>query len=143
MEGGCIVGGWQNIKREILLQRAARMEVQPADIEARGCNPGDSGALVNRHFTRAYPVPDRSNAERDRPIPGILPNRSVTVVHELVPVIFEFLAKIVQHGPGFMTRRAAQSILPGKCRQSIRVLTAAQDQEHQYQSRHPTMFSTR
>ena len=55
--------------------------------------------MIDRDLAGAHPVPDRNDAERDRPIAGILPDRGIPVVHQLVAVVFEFLAKEIQHRP--------------------------------------------
>src|SRR5579862_9696287 len=64
-------------------------------------------------------MPVWSDAERDRPIGWVLPDRRVAIVHELIPVIFELLAEIIQHRPCFMAGGAAQAIFASKCRQGI------------------------
>ena len=84
---------------------------------------------VDPHFVGADAMPERNDAEGDRPVPGILPNGSIAVVHELVAVVLEFLAEEIEHGPTFMTGGATQAVLPGKGRESARRLTGAQDQE--------------
>ena len=59
----------------------------------------------------------------------ILPDRGVPVVHELVAVVFEFLAKVIQHGPGLMTGRTAQTVLAGEGRKGIRLLAGPSTSE--------------
>src|SRR5260370_37123496 len=109
------------------------MEVQPAYVKTRGRDPGDSRPLVDRNLAGAHPMPDRDDAERNRPIAGVLPDRSIPVVHELVAVVFEFLAKIIQHRPGLMTGGAAEAVLPGERRKGVRILVA-QGKEDQNQT---------
>src|SRR5579864_2629409 len=103
------------------------MEVQPAQVKTRGGHPSDPCPLVDRDLPCTYAVPDWRNTERYWPVPRILPDRGIPVVHELVAVVLELLAKIVQHRPGLMTGRAAQTVLPGKRWKGVRALAAAQD----------------
>src|SRR5580704_11639442 len=57
----------------------------------------------NRDQVGADAMPDRSHTESDGPISRILPDWSITIVHELVAVVFKFLAEEIQHRPTFMT----------------------------------------
>src|ERR1700676_2233091 len=85
-------------------------------------------------------MPDRNDAEGNRPVSWVLPDRGIPVVHELVAVVLELLAEIVEHRPRLMTRRAAQPVLPGERWKSVRILAAAKDQPTQTQRRHQEMF---
>src|ERR1700676_2326613 len=117
VEGGGGIGGREHIEGNILLQSAAGMEVETAEIETRRGDPlldlAAFSAGVDGNFAGADPMPDRKDTERYRPVSGILPDRSIALVHELVAVVFEFLAKVIQHGPTFMTGRTAEAVLPG------------------------------
>ncbi len=149
VERGCIVRRRQHIEREILFERAAGVEVETAKIEAGtrdalDCCTSHHGTSrtirrvgINRHLAGAHAVPDRRDAERDRPVPGVLPDRGIAVVHELVAVVFELLSKVVQHRPGLMAGRAAQSIFSGEGGQGVRGLAATEDDacENQSESR--------
>src|SRR5260370_14487370 len=127
---GGIIRRWKHIEREVLFQRAAGVEVETAYIKAGSGNPGDrrigSGSGVNQDLASAHPVPNRQDAEGDRPVSGILPDRGVAVVHELIAVVFEFLAEVVEHGPGLVAGRAAQAVFSGEGWQSIRRLAASE-----------------
>src|SRR3984957_13899041 len=99
------------------------MEVEAAQVEARGRHAlhrrsgggGASGRIcIHQNLAGAYAVPDRHNAESDRPVSRILPDRGIAVVHELIAVIFELLPKVIQHRPGLVTRRTAQAVLAGE-----------------------------
>ena len=72
---------------------------------------------IDRDFIDALAAPERGNTQSDRPVRSVLPDRGIPIVHELVAIVFEVLAEVIQHGPGFMTGRTPQSVFPGKCRQ--------------------------
>src|SRR5690348_7012421 len=59
-------------------------------------------------------MPVRRAAKRDRPIGGVLPDRSIAIIHELVAVVLEAPAEVVQHRPGNMTSRATETVFSGK-----------------------------
>src|ERR1700676_4311936 len=85
-------------------------------------------------------MPDRNDAEGNRPVARVLPDRGIPVFHELVAVVLKLLAEIVEHRPRLMTGRTAQPILPGKGWKSVCILPAAKDQPNQNQRRHQEMF---
>src|ERR1700685_2250128 len=108
------------------------MEVETAKIETAGSDlllP--RRGLIRRDLTGADPVPKRKDSKRDRPIAGILPNRGIPVVHQLIAVVFKFLAEEVQHRPAFMESRAAQAVLPGESRNGGSWLGCAENENDQ------------
>src|ERR1035441_2669840 len=113
MEGAGIVRGREHIEGIVLFQRAAGVKIEAAEIETRGRDPPFDliafGVTVDSYFTLADPVPDGSDAEGERPVSGILPDRRIAVVHKLIAVVFELLAEIVEHRPTFMTSRDRKS----------------------------------
>ena len=130
VEGACRIGGGQYVERKILFQRAAGVEIQAAEIEAGRSNLLlASRALVGRDQVSAHPVPDRRDAESDWPVARVLPDRGVAIIHELIAVVFEFLAEEIQHRPTFMTSGATQAIFSGEGRYGARRLTGAQEQK--------------
>src|ERR1700686_1927175 len=120
VEGGGGIGRREDIEGNILFQRAAGVEVETAEIETRRGDPlldlAAFSAGVDGNFAGAYPMPDRQDTERYRPVSGILPDRSIALVHELVAVVFELLAEVIQHGPTFMTGRTAQAVFSSEGR---------------------------
>src|ERR1039457_7637336 len=74
-------------------------------------------------------MPHRDHTESYGPIAGILPDRCIPVVHQLIAVVFEFLAEEIQHGPALMTRRTAQTVFSGKRRERTGGLGCTQDEE--------------
>ena len=103
VKGPRLVGGGHKLEREVLFQRAHGQDVEPAQVEAGG---GDllfsGGSGIDSDFIDALATPERSHAQGDRPVGSILPDRGVTIVHELVAIVFKFLAKVVQHRKRFM-----------------------------------------
>jgi len=104
------------------------VEVEPAQVKA-----GTRDALdrlppvrrsvrvgVNLDLADAYAMPDRRDAEHHRPVPRILPDRGIAIVHELIAVVLELLAEVVQHRPRLVAGRAAQAVLAGESRQGVR-----------------------
>src|SRR5260370_28498007 len=104
VEGGGGIGGREDIEGNVLLQRAASVEVETAEIETRRGDPllDLAAATVYDLFAFAYPMPARKDTKRHRPVSRILPDRSIAIVHELIAVVFEFLAEVIQHRPTFM-----------------------------------------
>src|SRR6202035_1077594 len=68
--------------------------------------------------------------EGDRPIAWILPDRSIAVIHQLIAVVFEFLAEVVEHRPRFVAGRATQAVFSGEGRQGIGAWAAGEHHEH-------------
>src|SRR5580704_11159340 len=83
-------------------------------------------------------MPDRRDAEGDRPVGGILPDRCVPIVHQLISVVFELLSKVIQHRPGFVARRTPQAILASERGQRMSILEAAKDKNQQQQATRKT-----
>ena len=84
---------------------------------------------IDKHFVAAIAVPLRNNAEGDRPVRRILPDRSIPIVHQLVAVVLKLLAKVVEHRPSFVAGGAAQAIFPGKGREGMRVANGKEEEE--------------
>ena len=63
----------------------------------------------------------RNNAEGDRPVRRILPDRSIPIIHQLIAVVLELLAKVVEHRPGFVAGGAAQTIFARESGKGVRV----------------------
>ena len=61
-------------------------------------------------------MPVRRDAEGDRPVRRVLPDRRITIIHQLITVVFKFLTEVVEHRPSFMAGRTAQAVLPGESR---------------------------
>src|SRR5947209_19998449 len=81
--------------------------------ESGECEFTQSSSADGRVITdliRTLTVAERCYSQGNGPIRRILPDRRVTVVHELVAVVFELLSKVIQHWPSFMARRTAQSV---------------------------------
>src|SRR5579864_9185086 len=117
------------------------MKIKAAKIEPGSCNSlnGCSGNCppgvgVNRNFAGADSMPDRRDAEGDRPVTRILPDRRIAIVHQLITVVFEFLAEVVEHWPRLVAGGTAETILASKGRKGIRVLTTAEDQKYENQN---------
>src|SRR5580698_6231123 len=72
-------------------------------------------------------MPDWRYAEGYRPVPGVLPDGSIAVIHELVAVVFELLAEVIQHRPGLMAGRTAQTVFAGEGRKGVRGLAASEN----------------
>ena len=60
--------------------------------------------FVNRDSVRTLTMPVRSDSQRDGPVGRILPYRRIAVVHQLVAVVLESLAKDIELRPRFVTR---------------------------------------
>jgi hypothetical protein len=118
------------------------VEVESAQVKTRRRDALDrlspveasGGVRINLNLASAHTVPDGRDAEDYRPISGVLPDRSIAIIHELVAVVFELLSKVVQHRPRLMASRAAQAILPGEGRQGVRGLAAGEDDRCENQS---------
>ncbi len=125
-----LVGGGNEQEGNIFLEGTAAEDVQSAVTET---GVGDlllpGWALIGCDPVHALAAPEGRKAECDGPVPIVLPDGSVAIVHELIAVVFELLAEVIQHRPTFMTGRTAQAILPGESRQRARRLAGAQDQK--------------
>ena len=64
-----------------------------------------------------------------RPVGGALPNGRVAIVHELVSVVAEDLAEVVQLGPCRVTSRARQPVLSGKGRDRSNIAAGERQRE--------------
>src|ERR1700741_2626873 len=116
------------------------MKIKGAEVEAGTCNSLNGGSRnrppgvgVNRNFAGTDPMPDRRDAEGDRPVTRILPDRRIAIVHQLIAVVFEFLAEVVEHWPRLVAGRTGETILASEGRKGIRVLTSADDQKYKNQ----------
>src|SRR6266542_3874582 len=87
--------------------------------ERKPAHPQAATRSIECNLICAFAVPERRHAEGDRPIGGILPDRRIAVVHELIAVVFELLSKVIQHRPCFMTSRTSQAIFSGECRKGM------------------------
>src|SRR5579863_1143143 len=143
VEGGSVVRRRENVEREVLLQSPAGVKVEAAKIEAGRGNACDRVICAGKSTTRvgihenlagAHAVPDRCDTEGHRPVAGILPDRSIAIIHQLVAVVFELLAKVVEHGPRLMASRTAQAIFAREGGQSFRRLAATEDDGENNQS---------
>src|SRR5271167_4179276 len=78
-----IIGRRKQVERDVLFERSAGMEVEAAQVKAR---TGDSldrltavepsrGVGVHLDLAGAHAVPDRGDAEDDRPVGRVLPDR--------------------------------------------------------------------
>src|SRR5258708_14056948 len=99
------------------------MEVEAAYVKAGSRNPGNrrigTGSGIHQDLAGAHSVPDRQDAESNRPVPRVLPDRSIAIIHELVAVILELLSKVIPHRPGLVPPWPAQSILSCEIRPSL------------------------
>ena len=129
VESSRLVRGRNQQERDVLLQRAASQNVQSAKIESCGRQAGLAAGGIGGYFVDALAAPERRHAQRDRPVPRVLPDGSVFVVHQLVAVVFEFLAEVIEHGPGFVAGGTTKPILAREGRKGVRGLAAAQDHE--------------
>ena len=109
-----VVGGRKDDERNVLRQSAFGEYVQAAPVEAVLRHLPLSGrCAVNRDAVGAHPMPLRRYAKRNRPIRRVLVNGGVAIVHQLVAVVLEHLAKGAQPGPRVMAGRARHVILSG------------------------------
>src|SRR5579872_3578642 len=88
---------------------------------------------IDRNFSGAHAVPDRNDTERDRPVSRILPDGGIAVIHQLVAVVFELLAKVIEHRPGFVTGGTAETVFTGECRQGVGPLPGTENKKDQNQ----------
>src|SRR5882724_4242076 len=79
-------------------------------------------SLIHLHLVGILAVPVGGDAEADRPVCRLVENRSVLVVPELVAVVFEDLAEIVELGPSLMAGGAGKSILTCETRNRASVI---------------------
>src|ERR1700758_1297426 len=112
MESTRVVRRRDQQEGNILLQRTTGKNVQPGKIktvsgDVRFTRGRSEGRRVDRDFVAALSMPIRRNTKGGRPEGVILPDGSVPVVHELIAVVLESPAEIVQHRPGDVTGRAA------------------------------------
>src|SRR5262249_7103648 len=122
----------------VLVQRSRRPQVQTGKVEARGRDirfrevaRDDAWSLVEGHTIGILPVPLRGDADTDGEITQVLPDGSITVVHQLVAIVFEDLAEIIQLGPGFVTGGATKPVFAGEGGNPVRRLMWHQD-EHEH-----------
>src|SRR5947208_16609540 len=108
MKSAGFIRSGNELERDVLFERPSSKYVETAVIEPSERQPTQGGAAARSvvcDLVRTFAVPKRCHAERDRPIGGILPDWRITIVHQLVAVVFELLSKVVQHWPGFMASR--------------------------------------
>src|SRR5437763_2440225 len=135
MEGSRVVCGRNKKEGNVLVQRARRQDIHAGEVESLCRNSQHSSyGLIDRKGTVALTMPIRSDAKRYRPVRRLLKYRGITVIAQLIAVIFEHLAEVVQLGPGFVTGRARKPILAGKCGDSARLLNTSADQESEGQN---------
>src|ERR1700687_771175 len=135
VESAGIVRGWQYIEGNVLRERAGGMEIEASPIEPVSSNLSLSlrwrdcrWVGIDRDAIGAFTMPDGRDAEGKRPIRSILEDGSVALIHHLVAVVFEVLAKWTELGPGFMTGGARHAVLASERRQSGRGATVSKHQ---------------
>jgi hypothetical protein len=64
----------------------------------------------------------------------MLPDRSIAVVHELISVILESPAKVIQYRPSDMTRGTTQSVFTGERWDRVRMVCGSNNQKEQQKS---------
>ena len=108
---------------DVLVERPQHQEVGAGDVEARlGDGPlhRPAGGIprygVHRLVGRALQAPLRGGADAEGDVGGVLPDRRVTIVAELVASVLEPLAERVELGPRGVTGRTWQAVLPGEGR---------------------------
>src|ERR1700704_490723 len=69
------------------------------------------GRVCNVGAVYALAMPVRSDTKGDWPVRRLLKNGSVAVVHHLVAVVLECLAKVIQFGPSLVTGRTGHTVL--------------------------------
>src|SRR5262249_33788814 len=141
VEGSGLIGRWHQKERDVLLQRTASQNIEPAEVESGLGEPGYTAGGIGRDLVRALPAPEWRDTQCDRPVGRVLPNWRILVVHQLVAVVFEFLAEKIEHGPGLMTGGTTQTVLAGKGRKSTGRLTDGQDKKDNCEYRHRDNFS--
>src|SRR5882762_742679 len=88
-------------------------------------------SLIHLHLVGILAVPVGGDAEADRPVCRLVENRGVLVVPELVAVVFEDLAEIVEFGPSLMAGGAGKSILTCEGRNGLRARTGGNQEQRQ------------
>src|SRR5882762_5217801 len=88
-------------------------------------------SLIHLHLVGILAVPVGGDAEADRPVCRLVENRGVLVVPELVAVVFEDLAEIVEFGPSLMAGGAGKSILTCEGRNGLRPRARRNDEQSQ------------
>src|ERR1700680_1725665 len=121
MEVPTAIGRWENGKRDVLIERSGGPNVDAREIKAMGlhCSIYESAGWISRNSVNRLVVcslemPIRSNPERDREIRGMLIDRTVAIIPQLVSIVAEGLAKVIQFGPCGVTRRTRQTIFASK-----------------------------
>src|SRR3984893_10534740 len=83
---------------------------------------GQSGGGVEKvGSVDALAVRVWSDAARDGPVGRLLKNRGIAVVHHLIAVVFEVLAKVVELGPRLMTCGTGHAVFARKSRNGAHV----------------------
>ena len=110
-------------KKEIFLSSVPPgKDIEAANVKTVGGDLLLSGrGLVDGHLVGAFAVPLGRDAHGDRPVAVVLPDRSIPIIHQLVAVVLELLAKVVEHRPGFVAGGAAQAIFSREGGKGVRV----------------------
>src|SRR6185312_12260023 len=99
---------------KILVECAARKQIKAPNVKTVRGDPLLPAGLIDGYLVGALAVPARRDSYGHRPIAVVLPDRSVPIIHQLVAVVLELLAEIIEHRPGFMAGGTAQAILSRK-----------------------------
>src|ERR1700693_1773710 len=126
---------------DILVQGAGGPDVEALDVESRSCDlrlglsvGGIAGSHVNRNAIAGFPIPCRHRAECNRKVRSLLIDGGVAAGHQLVAIILERLAKIVELGPSLVTIGTPQVVLSGESRDTERGCSRTQQCEPDYPS---------
>src|SRR6266446_1175003 len=122
-EDGIVSSSRHEEEADVLGQRSGGQNVHAGKIEPVGREPS-FGRAIGRGIedvrtVRTHTMPLRRHAKRHRPISRLLKDGSVAIIPHLVAVVLERLAKVVQLGPGFVTRRTWHAVLPRESRDGV------------------------
>src|SRR6185437_8286609 len=118
---------------KILVECAARKQIKAPNVKTVRGDPLLPAGLIDGYLVGALAVPARRNSYGHRPITVVLPDRSVPIIHQLVAVVLELLAEVVEHRPGFMTGRTAQAILSREGRERVRITGGKEEKDRRQQ----------
>ena len=122
VEGSRIVRGRQHVERYVFCQCATGVKVQAAPIEPIRCDFGfnvirATYSVVHSNAICALSMPERRDAERHRPIAGVLVDGGIPVVAHLIAVVFECLPEGTEHRPAEVARGTRHPIFTRECRE--------------------------
>src|ERR1700757_1186136 len=112
----------QYLERDVLGKRSRSPDVQAGKIKPVGRDALfelRTIRLVDRHFVRVFQMPLWRYAEGNREISGVLIDRQILIITQLIPIVLERDTKVIQKRPTDMACRTGKTVLSRERRNRI------------------------